>query len=480
MASIIFRADGDSKSGLGHLFRSSALAEMLEQSYSCILATRCRIEPVLKEMRSVFDEVIALPEIDYPEEAKNFHKICSNESLVVLDGYHFDGVYQQELFQKGFDIFSIDDIHAFPFFSKVIINHSGGFLPLDYRSLPSTQFYLGPTYALLRTPFLEAAKSRRNEITDSNCFVCFGGADPDNQTMEILRNVQLRNSFEKIHVVIGNAYQYKPQLEAFAKDQDKITVHHALSPSGMVTVMKQCSYAICSPSTIVYEYLSVGGVVFLQQIADNQKDVITYFTEEGMAFSLDRMANISNEEIVSSFAKQRMYFDGNQGQRLRKCFDQYFESKMLTIRRARERDIQTCYRWANDPEVRAQSYNQSSIGLKEHTAWFHGKLKDNHCYFYILERHKEAVAQIRFQLSNNEAVLGYLAGKPIRSKGLGTSILSKGIEAFVRDYPKPVAIIGYVKKTNLPSQRSFERLAFSKEEAVTFPDSFKYTMHYGN
>jgi UDP-2,4-diacetamido-2,4,6-trideoxy-beta-L-altropyranose hydrolase len=480
MPSIIFRADGNNKMGLGHIVRSSALAEILKDNYHCILATRCRLDPLLKEMRSVFAEIISLAEVDYPEEARTFCQISSNENLVVLDGYHFDDVYQRELRQQGFDIFSIDDIHAFPFFSKIIINHSGGFAPLHYRSLPSTQFYLGPGYALLRRPFLEAAKSRRNEITDSNCFICFGGADPGNQTMKVLQDADIRKHFTKIHVVIGNAYQYKAELDAFVKDQSEIVVHHAISPSDMVVIMKECSYAICSPSTIVYEYLSVGGIVFLQQIADNQKDVIGYFVNEGMAFPLNQLGNIANSAIVSSFAKQRMYFDGKQDQRLRKCFDQYFESRTLSIRSAAEQDLEISYYWANEPEVRAQSYNQSSISLEEHAAWFHNRLKDVHSYFYILEQNKIPVAQIRFQVSNNEAVLGYLAGKSIRSKGLGTAILGKGIEAFVRDYGKPVDITGYVKKTNLPSQRSFERLAFVKEEATTYPDSFKYTMHYGN
>jgi hypothetical protein len=90
------------------------------------------------------------------------------------------------------------------------------------------------------------------------------------------------------------------------------------------------------------------------------------------------------------------------------------------------------------------------------------------------------VAQIRFQVSGNEAVLGYLAAASIRSKGLGTTILGKGIEQFVKDYQQPVHIIGYVKRNNLPSQRSFERVAFSKEDTDAYLDSYKYTMIYGH
>jgi UDP-2,4-diacetamido-2,4,6-trideoxy-beta-L-altropyranose hydrolase len=480
MSSIIFRADGNSAIGLGHLVRSSALADMLKEDYHCVLATRCKIESLLKEVGTAFAEIISLPEVSYSEEAKAFDKISSSENLIVLDGYNFNNDYQQELFQKGYDIFSIDDIHTFPFYSKVIINHSGGFTPLHYHSLPSTQFYLGPRYALLRKPFLKAARNRRNSITDKNCFVCFGGADPNNQTMTILQKDTIRNRFENFHVVVGNAYQYKDELEKFAENEEKIVVHHAVSPSDMVSIMKQCSYAVCSPSTVVYEYLSVGGIVFLEQFADNQKDVINYFQKEGITFTPQQIGCLTDKNIESSFTKQSIYFDGESDQRFRKLFHQYFESKRLNIRKVSEQDIELCFHWANAAEVRAQSYNQSSISLQEHTAWFQNKLNDPYSYFYILELDREPVAQIRFQVLKNEAVLGYLAGNMIRSKGLGTTILSKGIEAFTKDYSEPVRIIGYVKKTNLPSQRSFERLAFMKEEAAAYQDSYKYTMYYGN
>ena len=480
MSSIIFRADANNAMGLGHLVRASALAEMLKDDYHCILATRCKMESLLKEISTAFIEIISLSEVSYTEEAKFFDKISSKENLVVLDGYNFDDVYQQELFQKGYDIFSIDDIHAFNFYSKVIINHSGGFTPLHYHSLPFTQFYLGPRYSLLRQPFLKAAQNRRNSITDKNCFVCFGGADPNNRTMQVLKKDTIRHYFEKLHVVVGNAYQYKNELEVFVKDKEKIVIHCALSPTDMVAIMKQCSYAICSPSTVVYEYLSVGGIVFLDQIADNQKDVISYFLKDGMAFSPDLIGCLTNKDVASSFTKQSLLFDGASDQRFRRLFHQHFESKKLDIRKANERDLEICFYWANDPEVRAQSYNQSPITLPEHTTWFYNKLNDAYSYFYIFELNGNPIAQIRFQVSNNEAVLGYLVGEAIRSKGLGTSILSKGIEAFIKEYQKPVQIIGYVKKVNLPSQRSFERLAFVKYETNNYPDSYKYTMYYGN
>lgn len=478
---IFFRADGNSEIGLGHLFRSSALAGMLNQEYTCILVTRCDVESLSKDIKSAFSQIISVPVQDYWLEAQNFDVIASKEDLIVLDGYCLDSNYQKVLVNKGFELFAIDDIHAYQFQSRVIINSSGGITPFDYHSLPSTQYYLGPHYALLRNSFLQAVKHRRKSITDKNCFICFGGADPQNMTLEILQTKEFLNCslFECFHVVVGNAYKYKAELDDFSKKHKNIFIHYAISTEEMVSVMSQCSYAICSPSTVVYEYLSVGGIVFLEQIADNQKDVINYLTQVGLAFPLHNLNNITKEQIESAFNRGAFYFDGKSGERFKKLFQKFFEAKQLTIRKAEMQDIEQCYKWANDPEVRKQSYKQDEISYAEHISWFTQKLNDRDSYYYILEIDREPVAQIRFQVSDGEVLLGYLAGSSIRSKGLGTAILGKGIEAFIYDYGKPAKIVGYVKETNIASQRSFERMAFFKEKTINYPDSFKYTLTYG-
>lgn len=478
---VIFRADGDSSMGLGHLVRSSALAAMLSEDFTTVLATRCSVDSVLNEAKTVFSRLISLPAEKTEEEVEALVSHLNRPDLLVLDGYHFDEAYQNKLAANGIRFFAIDDIHAYPFGADVVINHAGGLSPLDYTAKPATQFYLGPHYSLLRRPFLEAAKNRRNHITDSNCFVCFGGADPNNRTLEIVKEQMASpGRFAQLHVVVGGAYQYRDELAAYAKNNGRVHVYSALSPEAMVAVMQQCSYAICSPSTIVYEYLSVGGIVFLDQIADNQKDVIRYFTGEGIAFPLAEIGAVTAEESKAAFQKQAALFDGKSGDRLRKLFCQYVAARRLHIRSVMPGDLEICFNWANDAFVRQQSYNQSAIQIEDHTRWFTARLQDPDSYFYLFELDGEPVAQIRFQRTGEEAVLGYLVAPAIRQRGLGTAILGKGIETFLADAGGHITVVGHVKKENIASQRSFEKLAFAKTESTAFPDSFTYTMKHGN
>jgi UDP-2,4-diacetamido-2,4,6-trideoxy-beta-L-altropyranose hydrolase len=479
---VVFRADGNSEMGLGHMIRSSALADAIGKNYHCILTTRCTVDSVLAEMKTVFKEIIQLPVNDFKKEAESLSTTFRKNDLFVLDGYSFDTTYQNILKENGFDFFCIDDIHAYKFFSTVIINHGGGLTPFDYAAEPGTQYYLGPRYALLRSSFLAAASEAKRNSLNKNCFVCFGGADPNNKTLEIISNKNILDSprFNHFHVVVGGAYMHYNSLEAFVKNRSNISLHRSLSLEGMVSTMKKCSYAICSPSTIVYEYMSVGGVVFLEQIADNQKDIIKYLTEEGYAFKLDQLDGITDTDIRDSLIKQANVFDGKSGERLNKIFDQYYLARHLSIRNVCTEDLQICFDWANDTDVRAQSYNKNQISLDEHSSWFQNKLNDQNSFFYILELNEKPVAQIRFQVNNGEAVLGYLADKSIRSKGLGTAILAAGIEKFIKDYKKAVTITGFVKNSNIASKNSFERLAFKKAVSSEYPDSLKYQMHHGN
>ena len=78
---VLFRADGNGSIGLGHLIRSSALAGILKDKYSCALATRSKNEAVLEQVSPSFTKLIQLPEGDYLEEA-NFLAINLANDIV--------------------------------------------------------------------------------------------------------------------------------------------------------------------------------------------------------------------------------------------------------------------------------------------------------------------------------------------------------------------------------------------------------------
>ena len=162
---IIFRADGNSEMGLGHIIRSSALAGYLKNDFDCLLATRCTIDTLLDEMKDIFLQTIHLPEGDYKKEAKDIVALFPDKPLLVLDGYAFDADYQQGLMQEGFDIFSIDDIHAFRFYSRAVINpyRTTGVSPVS----PSGTTGVSPVSASVSSVFICGSDSSSAKCSDA-------------------------------------------------------------------------------------------------------------------------------------------------------------------------------------------------------------------------------------------------------------------------------------------------------------------------
>ncbi|TMI64954.1 MAG: UDP-2,4-diacetamido-2,4,6-trideoxy-beta-L-altropyranose hydrolase [Bacteroidetes bacterium] len=477
---IIFRADGNSQMGLGHIVRCGALSESIGNEFERILYTCCNLPAVLTEANKNFTAINLLSEeTDLSAEAKKITSEIRVSDIVVLDGYHFREEYQEILRSTGASIVCIDDIHEYFFNADVIINSAGGITPMDYNALPGTLFYFGPQYSLLRKPFLKEAGKGKLREKNRKIFICLGGADPENRTLEVVKFIASLKKFEELRIVTGGGYQFADELNQYLKGNGlKASVGTSLNAEAMASEMLSCSYAVCSPSTVCFEYMTIGGIVYLEQIATNQDDMIRFLTREGFAFQLKDAEKENEIAEQKSLEKQAAVFDGKASDRLKKIVEQIFLSQQFVVRKVLAGDMMLCYEWINEPAVREQSYNNNAIPLSDHEKWFASKLEDPNSYYYILELDAKPMAQIRFQVSGNEAVLGYLVDKNYRNVGLGTTILSKGITAFTDDYKKVISITGFVKEANIASQKSFEKLKFKKEAAKEYAASYKYIMQY--
>ena len=477
---ILFRADGSTEMGLGHMVRTGALASMLNHDWDCELYTRCTVPSILAEAKAIFSKLVQLPgSADPISEAAAIGSQTNKNDIIVLDGYEFGKEYQQAITINHASLVSVDDIQANYFLADIIINSAGGITPLDYEATAGTQFYLGPRYTMLREAFLKRARSSTVVNANKDILVCLGGADPNNVTLDVVKYIHKLDRFDTLRIVTGGAYQHLESLQAYVSVNElNAIIYHQVDAEELAALMASCSYAVCSPSTVSYEYMTIGGTLFLKQIADNQKHMISFLVKEGYAFLLDDVASMTEPRQLESLEKQKQVFDGKAGERLKAIFEKLFLAGKISCRRATREDMLICYDWANDPGVREQSYNGNPIKLPDHEAWFASRLEDENCFFYILELEGKPFAQVRFQVDNGKAVLGYLAASEYRSKGLGTAILSKGIQAFSNDYKSKIEIIGFVKFSNIASQRSFERLRFYRQEAREYDASYKYTMYY--
>jgi UDP-2,4-diacetamido-2,4,6-trideoxy-beta-L-altropyranose hydrolase len=133
----------------------------------------------------------------------------------------------------------------------------------------------------------------------------------------------------------------------------------------------------------------------------------------------------------------------------------------LKLRPVRQDDCELLFHWANDPEVRANSFSQGLIEKKDHERWFEHKLAEGIPWFILMNEESNA-GVIRFDLSEGKYKTNFLITKDFRGKGLGKEIIKLGLEELERYNSNVSLVFGLVKNDNVTSIRSFLANQFSQ------------------
>jgi UDP-2,4-diacetamido-2,4,6-trideoxy-beta-L-altropyranose hydrolase len=470
---IIFRAEGNSQIGLGHVMRLLALAEMLQPEFEIQFAIQAP-SPALQEIFNNNIKIINLPsELNVNQEATWLtENIFQPQDVLVLDGYQFDTNYQELVKPFVARLICLDDIHAFPFVADVVVNPAGGVETKAYQLAAGTQLLVGSDYALLRTPFLAAAKTEREVKKVQRLFINLGGADPENNTLLVLQEINKFSGSLQLEVVLGSAYLHHAALDAYINQNPeiKINLHQNLTAVDICNLMQRCEAAVCSPSTVAYEWCCISGLLFIYRTADNQKKLENFLLREKLAFPFINLPDFINQpEILNIAAEQvsvqRKYFHGQSRIKWRQLFFKQVYPVWLSFRPAVFSDANILFAWINEPEVRQYSLNPAPVLLDIHLSWFGKKIQDKNSFIFIAEIKNEPAGMIRFDLTGNEALISYLLAKNYRGKGLGTVLLTKGITAFKKAAKGKVEkVTGLVQKQNIASVKAFEKAGFMPEE----------------
>ena len=457
--------------GLGHIYRSLALAEMLSKVFDCIFLFKEYGLHLPDHVHRVCSDYLLLDKaLSVEEEARYIvDNVLTAGDLIVCDGYHFDTEYQAFIRSHGTKLVCIDDIHSCHFVADMLINHAGGITLQDYSVSTHTKCLLGPDYALLRPVFLQAAlNSSRQKYKDPWCLLCLGGSDPNNDTVLKLQEMDLLG-FSEIHVVVGSGYTYHDILSEFVKRcQTSIVIHQNIEAAEMVALMAKCNYAVTPPSSVSYEYLAVGGNLYLTQIASNQSGMFDFLTKNGFARPYSELKYWQQHVSINP-----KLIDGKQAKRLLKSF----LSLLINYRLATIDDQDLYYQWANDPMTRAQSFATATIDYEAHIGWFKNKLLDNQTYLYIFQLNEDPVGQIRIYVEKSQAIINYSVAPAYRGMGLA-SILIENISQIIMPLRKLsiTQVIGFVKQDNQASRQAFKSNNYTETVASEYPNSYKYTL----
>jgi len=327
---ILFRADGNSATGLGHLYRLFSLVEMLKETFDFVFLTSeestLSIIPEAYHLKTIPKAISVALEPKWLES-----KYTPKNHLIIADGYQFNSSYQKEIKKAGFTLVYIDDLLTQHMYADLVINHSPNITANDYKSEDYTQFALGTDYAMLRPGFLKQAKKKKILTKIDKVFINFGGADAFNLSEKYCKVVLNIPQIKQIHLVLGAAANSKKIERLQLKFPNKITIYRNLSEAELIKVMTSCNFAIVPCSTILFELFCVKMPIYSGYFVNNQKKAFFSFKKLNLIGGDGNLKYLAQSKLINkieafinsnkhqkSIDKQQQFIDGNQKERLTK------------------------------------------------------------------------------------------------------------------------------------------------------------------
>ncbi|MCF0061292.1 UDP-2,4-diacetamido-2,4,6-trideoxy-beta-L-altropyranose hydrolase [Dyadobacter chenwenxiniae] len=471
---LYIRTDGSSSIGLGHLVRCIALAKMLVEDFDIHFACKQIPDSIINEIRDAGFAFIFLKNDD------ELLSVLSPKDIVVVDSYELESDYQKAIKEIGCQLVCIDDLHEKPTYADLILNHTPCVSPDEYEAQPYTQYALGPSYALIRPPFLALAGKNQRQFGNASVLICFGGSDSRNLTKTALQVVLTFSQFKRICIVTGAAYSHQESLTEIVEEQDIVVHYNNISAEDMAQRMSEADLCIVPASGILTEALTSGAKIISGMYVGNQRFVFENYKKANAFISAE---NFSEENLLAAvenyFSQEHVsdapLVDGKSGERIKKLFRQLADEQNFDLRGLTSDDAELTFQWASDERVRRYSLNKSTIQFADHVAWLSRKLTDPNCIFYIAVFYGKPVGSIRFDLNGEDAVISYLLDPDYHGRGLGTVMLKKGILSICKAAGHiTTRLSGIVMPDNISSCKTFERFGFKKELEG---ENYQYTMN---
>ena len=271
---IVFRVDGNSVIGSGHVMRCLSLAESLNE-YDGHIVFVLSDDAFQKMISDRGFKTISLG-IDYQELSSDntFLEFINDKKpdFVIVDSYFVNNSFLSKV-RKLSRLVYIDDLGAFPYNVDILINYNAYGPLFDYRGLYAKcnevpAFLLGALYAPLRKQFSNIDAFNVKEKCN-NVLISTGGADPTHLSLELIKFI-IKNSLDNytFHFVVGSASK---DLKEILKNADAcpfIQIHSDVKD--MSLLMRDCDIAVAAAGSTMYELCACGVPSITYVLADNQ------------------------------------------------------------------------------------------------------------------------------------------------------------------------------------------------------------------
>jgi UDP-2,4-diacetamido-2,4,6-trideoxy-beta-L-altropyranose hydrolase len=312
MNSVIFRADGSSRIGMGHIIRCLAFANALKKlvgikSFFLIKAFDKTVGNLLKSQSIEFNEIPV--DVSTQREAVLTSEISSlyNAFMVVTDICYQNTLKDTDKLKEYHHLLSLKHFTLclagstmIDFPCQMIVSPYFRVLYPELNPDDRRIILLGPSYFVFRDEIIEVSQIPRtiNE-QPRNMLIVVGGSDEMEFTIKIVNAIQLLSRPPlKLHIVIGPGYSEKIRLELknllSNYNGEYIFLNHT---SNLGKAMFDCDLAITGDGLIKYETAVTGTPSIMLSRYDSEHELDRQFAQAGSTLHVGDGSLISVETL---------------------------------------------------------------------------------------------------------------------------------------------------------------------------------------
>jgi len=517
---ILIRSDASIAMGSGHVMRCRNLARALRRRGAEVWFL-CREQPgdliPMLEGEFVVLRLATLPDTLLCPEDRKGHTIyetwlgCSplqdaadcleavrRESTggvdwVVVDHYGLDHTWE-EAFCAGLrgvgcdtepQLLVFDDLANRMHRAEVLVdaNRLAASATGPYDSLVPghCRLLLGPTYAPLDPLYghLQPLAPQRREL--QRVLVFFGGTDQANHTATALHALSAGSHDQLVvDVVLGRSAPHLAAIKQQVQRRAHTQLHCGLP--NLAGLMMRADLAIGAAGTASWERAALGLPAIITPVADNQRQGAEAIAKAGAAILVGwPTAEDAMEHLVASIQGciQNPDLLPLLSDRARNLGDGRGLDRIVTTmlgpgaeRRCRPASIQDenlYHAWANEPEVRRQSFQTDPIPLAEHQRWFRDRLHSANALLQVfVDGEGLPLGQVRFERTDPEpwtCVVGFSLDPVARGHGLASELLTCGLRELTRHWGVTQEVYAEVKVSNAASAKALQTAGFTESAA---------------
>lgn len=278
--------------GTGHFMRCLALSQTWrDRGWPVTFITCCESGALRKRLP---DEGIQVVTLKKHHPSHQDWKITSNvigdhqNAWVVLDGYHFDYNYQNQVKESGRRLLVIDDTaHLNRYCADIVLNPNIYAENLKYTYEKQTRTLFGIQYVLLRSEFHAwRGWKRKTPNVARKILITMGGSDLVNATLKTVEAIKsVNNPNLEVKIIAGASYpHFKKLSNSVSSTPCRMSILRSVA--NMAELMSWADMAVAAGGITCWEMAFMRLPFASIILAENQREISGAIEKAGFAVSL--------------------------------------------------------------------------------------------------------------------------------------------------------------------------------------------------